>query len=470
MKTAIRNWKQIAAEYGPLIRMRTFGEEFVILNNPEMAEKLLSSKEIKHMRKPAIFYDVIRDLTGDSLIMSKGQTWHSRRKLLDKGFTYTALRKYMSIYNSCSKRFITKLADTSSNAGCSNYHQINSIVHSCGFEIITEMVMGLNTISNKDETDLLFNSFNKLKEAWFMQLMVKSQPWLAPIWKLYPSARKYKEAVNNISSVMIDRCQAKNDIHLAVNNNNESFSNILTLLLKSGLSNQAILDEVKTMIVAGYDTSSATIHFVLFMLALHQNHQVLMMILIGYQNYNTCRKEIDRVFDNPTKCSNGYLSLEALSELKYLERCIHETLRMFPASFIVGRKLELPLKIDEDLEIPVGTNVVVSNLLLHGSSNNFPNPEEFQPRRFLPENCVKRHPFAYLPFSAGPRGCIGMKFSLMETKTVVVHVLREFHISTRDTTNDVALIPSILLRPQRDYIFLLKKRTSASEDIQHVCV
>ncbi|ODM91658.1 Cytochrome P450 4c3 [Orchesella cincta] len=175
---------------------------------------------------------------------------------------------------------------------------------------------------------------------------------------------------------------------------------------------------------------------------------------------NECRQEADSIFNNDIKCPNGELTLEALSEMKHLERCFLEIMRMFPVVPIVVRKLETPLKINNELEIPVGTNVGIPIVLLHRSSENFPEPDQFQPDRFLPENFKKRHPFSYLPFSAGPRGCLGMKLATMEAKTVVVYILREFEVETSDKIEDVTHIPSITVQLERGYYFRFKKRVN----------
>lgn len=118
-----------------------------------------------------------------------------------------------------------------------------------------------------------------------------------------------------------------------------------------------------------------------------------------------CYQEIKRIFgDSDRPCT-----FADTLEMKYLERVIFETLRMYPPVPIIARKVNQDVKLATlDAVIPAGTTVVVTTYKIHRRADFYKNPEVFNPDNFLPENTQNRHYYAYIPFAAGPRSCVGM--------------------------------------------------------------
>lgn len=194
------------------------------------------------------------------------------------------------------------------------------------------------------------------------------------------------------------------------------------------------------------------ISWALYMLGLHKDIQ------------DKARKEVDSILESQddvcetfrgakeeegvpmsTKLKTTDVTIEQIRAMKYLDCVIKETLRMWPSIPFVSRDLSEDTTIGKYL-IPKGTSCTVMTHSLHHNPKYYPKPELFDPDRFLPENSTGRHPFAYIPFSAGPRNCIGQKFAQMEVKVILAKVIRNYHIETMIPRDKLVLVGELVLR------------------------
>lgn len=157
---------------------------------------------------------------------------------------------------------------------------------------------------------------------------------------------------------------------------------------------------------------------------------------------------------------------QELQNLPYTERVIKESLRLYPSVPLITREASEDFLSHTGSRIPKGTVLYLHIFDLHRNPDIYPDPQRFDPDRFLPEHCAKRHPFAYLPFSAGPRNCIGepidirqwpeaqnasflgQKFAILEMKAVIVGLLGKFRIEPSQDAPPRFFV-DLILRPER---------------------
>ncbi|KAJ3642885.1 hypothetical protein Zmor_025634 [Zophobas morio] len=198
------------------------------------------------------------------------------------------------------------------------------------------------------------------------------------------------------------------------------------------IDNEGIREEVDTFMFEGHDTTSMAISYLL-VLANLQDIQVQVL------------EEILSVV-GPTKVP----TYDDLQELRYTERCIKETLRLFPSVPFISRITGEEFRTRTGHTIPAETVIHVHIFDVHRNEKLYPDPLKFDPDRFLPENVNARHPFAYIPFSAGPRNCIGQRFALLELKAALGGILRNFRLEKVDDMYEVEFKADLVLRPIKD--------------------
>ncbi|KAH8365245.1 hypothetical protein KR084_006582 [Drosophila pseudotakahashii] len=193
--------------------------------------------------------------------------------------------------------------------------------------------------------------------------------------------------------------------------------------LSNGLTLEQMAAQAFVFFVAGFETSSSTMAFCLYELALQPEIQEKVRVEIEIEVLDVLGRH------------NQKLTYESVHEMPYLDQVVAETLRKYPIlPHLLRRSTKEYLVPDSDLVLEAGTKIMIPVHSIHHDPELYPEPENFDPSRFEPEEIKARHPFAYLPFGEGPRNCIGERFGLLQVKVGLVYLLRDFKFSKSEKT------------------------------------
>ncbi|KAF6213420.1 hypothetical protein GE061_011139 [Apolygus lucorum] len=421
-KTAIEGYERVCSAW-------LIGLPMVFLNSPSDVEVLLSST--KHIDK-GVEYISMRPWLLEGLLTSTGKKWHTRRKLLTTTFHFKILEDKTQTMFANARRFVEKLLSENGVP----FDPMKKI-SCCTLDVISEAAMGVSLNSqDKQSTDYVAAIGRMTKAVVYRTLnLYLHRQWL---WELTPMGSGNVKDIQLLHAFTDKIIAERREVYCKRASDDSSDDDIgqkkrkafLDRLLALDMSNSDIREEVDTFLFEGHDTTASCIEFAIFELGHNPDIQE-----IAY-------KEQYEIFGNDSREA----TLSDLQKMNYLERVIKECLRLYPSVPYISRTIHEDLHLKNMTAIPAGSNVIVMPFYLHRNPLNFPDPEKFDPDRFLPDECVKRHPFAYIPFSAGPRNCIGQKFAMMEVKVILSTVLRFVKIESVTSKNSIRLAPVAILR------------------------
>lgn len=206
-----------------------------------------------------------------------------------------------------------------------------------------------------------------------------------------------------------------------------------------------IRDEVETFMFEGHDTTAWGVIWAVYIIGLHPEVQARIQTEVDslYEALISGNQtDINNNNDDGSKLDED-LSLSDM-KLPYTEACVKEAQRLYPSVAVFTRVTESEFKINQSTIIPAGVNIGIFPSIIHMNPEYFPEPEKFRPERFMTKD--KRHPFAFVPFSAGPRNCIGQKFALLEEKALLAKIFRKFNITSLDPRETVVPCASLITK------------------------
>ncbi|XP_072763819.1 cytochrome P450 4C1-like isoform X2 [Anoplolepis gracilipes] len=387
-----------------------FGNKFfIVIYESDQMKKILQSSVDK-----SIIYQTFEPILGKGLITAPVSTWIKHRKIIMPSFNKSLLQKYFDIFVEQSLILTDELEKIRLNGNkvillkhVSKY----TLRTACGIMTDIKIEFPTNQINQCIEATKSFKKINRLRMR---------NVFLYPnfIFNLTALGQKQRQNNNFYHSFTDKLVQAQ----IYANEQNtkskcETHRTLLDILVEvfhgDKFSQKIIHDNLVTIILENFDTTSVTIDFAIFMLANFPEIQEKV-----YQ-------ELWEIYGTKTPKS-APIRYEDLPNINYLDCIIKETMRIFPPVPLIGRHLTEDVKIGEFI-LPKDTEVLLGIITLHRNEKYWPNPLVFDPDRFLPEKRkIKSNSSYYMPFSMGSRNCIGMNYAMISLKVVLATLIPTF--------------------------------------------
>ncbi|KAK9890933.1 hypothetical protein WA026_012272 [Henosepilachna vigintioctopunctata] len=407
----------------PIYRLSLGPSHTINIVNPGDVEQILSS--YKHMSKSKL-YTYFTSWLGTGLLTSTGEIWHYRRKLLTPVFHFKILQEYYVVFKENTEKIIERIEEECLE---NNVMDIKPVITEFTLQSIAETALSMKNL----DYSVLNTYKNNVLEMGKVVIDRVTRPWcdLDFIYHFTQFSKREKSVVKKLHHFSNTVIKSKKEEKIKDDRLNGGLLDVLLKAKKQGacLDDEDIREEVDTFMFEGHDTTTAAISLILMLLANNPEVQ------------EKAAEEIANVID-----SESEISFSDMQKLPYLERCIRESLRLYPSVPMISRSAGCDFVTTSGYKIPEGTTLHIHIYDLHRKPDIYPDPLAFDPDRFLRENCVGRHPYAYLPFSAGPRNCIGQKFAMLELKIFLVGVLRKFKMEAVTKQEEVELESDFVLK------------------------
>jgi cytochrome P450 len=365
-----------------------------IVNHPDYLRHVLVSN-VQNYSKNTPPYRMLREFLNDGLLTSDGEFWQRQRRLMQPSFHRDKLAGFADVMVRAAQDMV---ASWRRRDGALRVH--DQMMH-LTLRIVCKTLFAVDDLESIGEFTDALEHLNRDAYARFTARV--------PLPPVLPTLRDYK--VRRARRVVT---QFVESIVRARRREGPGGPDLLSMLIEATdsethetMSDEQLRDEVMILLFAGYETTANALTWTWYLLARHPE----------------IRGQVEAELD--AALPSGAPALADLPRLRWVGAVIQEALRLYPPAWRFTRRAEQDDRINGH-EIPKGSIMLVLPYALHRNPALWPNPEAFDPRRFLDSKAAP--PFTYLPFGAGRRICIGMQYALMEAQLVVATVAREVRL------------------------------------------
>jgi cytochrome P450 len=393
--------KNIMLEQGDFVQLNFGPQPVYLVSHPDYLQHILRDN-YQNYSKPGVFYNTGRKVVGNGLLTSSGDFWLRQRRMIQP---HLHRKQLEHLFIDMRDAILEILNSWESLATNRIEVELGEKMGEITMNVITRTMFGARTLPRADVAATGGRVAQIVKYtggALFSDLL--------PKWIPIPGRREFVRdlgALHETVNQMIAKCRQDKElsaglIQMLINSVDEESHQQMT--------EEQLFDEVMTVFIAGYETTATALAWLSIIL---QDHPEVLGKL---------RTEINDVLGARLP------SFEDVHHLVYARQVFMETLRMYTVAPFLPRSSNEADRLG-NYYLPANALILVSYHGVHHNPRVWDNPEVFDPERFAPERMAGQHPFAYVPFSAGPRKCAGDEFALMEGPLVMAMMLQRYNLN-----------------------------------------
>lgn len=459
---------QWQAEFGDFYGYFIGMKPYVVVGDLDMVQQVLIRDFHKFVNRPSMGIE-IRPVI-NTLVGLRSQRWKEVRRVISPTFSTRKMRKINCTINRCVDILVEVVGKHAENQSDIDFY---GVFQGLTCQVIGECALNTTVDCQRQPQDEFLHSLRQfLKQA--------NNP-IIDLAIYFPLVREILAVVCRVASPcgqftqsIIDKVQSVIDHrrnHYRDGVAPTSHNDILQLLMeasenrlegenasadgRSRSSNQLLTDDeiianAWVFLLGGFETTANALTYCAYLIATHPDvqeklHQELM----------------DHLGESSGDLETDY---NKISQLTYLDQVFSEALRLFPPVVLfVTREASEDTQLGQ-FHIPAGTNVQIPIWQIHHDPNLWPDPYRFDPDRFEPELKKNRHPMAWIPFGAGPRCCLGVRFALLEAKIALAKLLMKYRLVPCERTEEklTLSVPTVTLNPKNGVWLRAEKREETS--------
>jgi cytochrome P450 len=409
-------------DYGDVVHTRFLYVHAYFLYNPADIESMLTTNAKSYRKAGSLRSPFFHRLVGNGLVTSEGDFWRRQRRLAQPAFHRQRISSYGDVMVQYAERAIAGWKD-------GERRNLSRDMTRLALEIVVKTLFNSDVSNDADHVGEMLSSIAK---PFASQATLK---WILDNRLPTPGHRRYFRAVSEIDRIVF-RIIAERRA------SGYDQGDLLSMLLQaqdedgSQMNDVQLRDEVMTLFLAGHETTALSLSWSWYLLATHPEAE---------QKFHAELREV---------LGGRAPNVSDLPKLKYTETIAKEAMRLYPPAYAVGREAIEDTEIG-GYRVPKGTQLYAFQWVTHRDPRYFDEPDSFKPERWGAEAQIPK--YAYFPFGAGPRQCIGNYFAMMEVVLLLATIGQRFRFSL-DPEHKVELLPVLSLRPKTGIKVIIEPR------------